>query len=295
MIHPDLKAMEGEQTSLNPREPSAPKGFGPRWKSAKEHPSEMLFASIFYFWVVIISLIMFPIFVIFYPFILVMDGDKRVFFDFLSSMWAQICCFPFVQFDIREPPKIGDFPDKVIYVSNHQSWLDIFAVLHLHRNVKFLARKDVVFKIPVIGWAVAMIGHVPVIQRSSESAHAALDAAKEYIGKGNSLFFFPEGKLSQDGRLRKFKTGAFRLAVETCVPIVPITVRDSGLVIPASRELNMRPCRTITMIIHDPIYVEENETFESLVKKTRAAIESELPEEAINGQYIDKNMEYIYE
>mmetsp|Transcript_23294 Transcript_23294/g.38335 ORF Transcript_23294/g.38335 Transcript_23294/m.38335 type:complete len:198 (+) Transcript_23294:775-1368(+) len=155
--------------------------------------------------------------------------------------------------------------------------MDVFGILHLRSRFKCLARTDVAFNLPLFGWAVAMSGHIPVIRHDRKSAQEAVSLSKAYLEKGISLFFFAEGKLSQDGKLLKFKKGAFRISKESRVPIIPITFVDSGKIIPASKELNFKLGRSVTIIVHEPIYPTESDTDETLLKKTRERIAASLP------------------
>jgi 1-acyl-sn-glycerol-3-phosphate acyltransferase len=75
-------------------------------------------------------------------------------------------------------------------------------------------------------------GYVPIRRGDKDSHGVAMQAAKERLHAGIAMFFFPEGTRSVDGRIKEFKTGAFRLAVENNVPIVPIALKGAGNLLP---------------------------------------------------------------
>jgi 1-acyl-sn-glycerol-3-phosphate acyltransferase len=110
-----------------------------------------------------------------------------------------------------------------IAVSNHESWADIFLLSHLPWEMKWLS-KDAVFKIPLMGWMMRMAGDIPVVRGQRASAIAAMEACRDRLEKNVSVMIFPEGTRSKTFELLPFKDGAFRLAIEMGLPILPIAV-----------------------------------------------------------------------
>lgn len=115
-----------------------------------------------------------------------------------------------------------------IFVANHQSIFDIFAILaNIPASVRFVAKKEL-GRIPIFALAMRAAGHVFIDRRDRRGAGRAMRAAGERMKKDRlSLGLFPEGTRSATGRLREFKRGTFVLAIETQVPIVPLAV-DGG-------------------------------------------------------------------
>ncbi len=114
-----------------------------------------------------------------------------------------------------------------IFIANHQSIVDIWALLPvLPPGTRFVAKKSL-FRIPVLGWAIAAAGFVPIDRSNLNKAMRSLDKAGAKIREGNPVILFPEGTRSKDGRLRPFKKGAFHLALKAGVPIVPVTIQGS--------------------------------------------------------------------
>ena len=115
-----------------------------------------------------------------------------------------------------------------IFVSNHQSIFDIFAILStVPASVRFVAKREL-GRIPIFASAMRSAGHVFIDRRDRRSASRAMRAAGDRMQRENlSLGLFPEGTRSRDGTLQAFKKGTFVLAIETQVPILPVAV-DGG-------------------------------------------------------------------
>ena len=115
-----------------------------------------------------------------------------------------------------------------IVVANHQSWFDVFALAaELPVRYRFVAKKEL-GEIPVFGAAWMACGHVSVDRGNREAAIEALDQAWREIHEDKlTMILFPEGTRSPDGRLQPFKKGAFVLAVQGQVPLVPVAVVGS--------------------------------------------------------------------
>lgn len=118
---------------------------------------------------------------------------------------------------IRDPRR------PYVVVSNHESYADIFLISHLPWEMKWLA-KEQVFKFPVMGWIMRMAGDIPVERGNRSSGADALARCRDRLAKRVSVMIFPEGTRSRDDNLLPFKDGAFRLAVEAGVPLIPIAV-----------------------------------------------------------------------
>jgi len=133
-----------------------------------------------------------------------------------------------------------------IYVSNHQSTLDIpIHFVAVPVNFRFVAKHQLKY-VPLIGWYLWLAGHVFINRGRRDKAIASLDAAAQKIRNGTSVFLYPEGTRSDDGRVLPFKKGPFALALMARVPVVPITIEGSGTVMPKN-SWNIQP---------GPVYVK---------------------------------------
>jgi 1-acyl-sn-glycerol-3-phosphate acyltransferase len=110
-----------------------------------------------------------------------------------------------------------------IAVSNHESYADIFLISHFPWEMKWLS-KDTIFKIPVMGWMMRMAKDIPIKRGKRESVVSALQGCRDRLARSVSVMIFPEGTRSHTEELLPFKDGAFKLAIEAGVPILPIAV-----------------------------------------------------------------------
>jgi 1-acyl-sn-glycerol-3-phosphate acyltransferase len=119
-----------------------------------------------------------------------------------------------------------------VFLSTHQSWMDIPVMLgYLPAQLRIAAKKEV-FKIPFLGWHMRRGGHIPIDRGSTDDAVAALRRAAGGISDGICAFIFPEGTRSRDGALQPFKKGGFKLALQAGVPIIPVTIVGTRQVLP---------------------------------------------------------------
>jgi 1-acyl-sn-glycerol-3-phosphate acyltransferase len=158
-------------------------------------------------------------------------------------------------------------PGPVIFASNHESALDIWALfLALPRSFRFIAKQEL-FRIPVFGWYLKMGGHVPVDRSNRARSVASLRHAGETVRAGTSLVVFPEGTRARDGRILPFKKGPFVIAKEAGVPVIPIAISGSGAITP-SKELSVHP-GTIHIAAGDPIAPDEFPDKDALLVEVR--------------------------
>ena len=120
----------------------------------------------------------------------------------------------------------------LIFVSNHQSFFDIFALLAcLPVQFRFLA-KESLFRVPFLGWHLRRAGHVPVDRANPRVAYRSLQSAVEQIRAGTSVLIFPEGSRSETGQVGSFKKGSLRLALASGAPVVPVAIYGTSLILP---------------------------------------------------------------
>jgi 1-acyl-sn-glycerol-3-phosphate acyltransferase len=153
----------------------------------------------------------------------------------------------------------------------------LFAIfwICLGRNVSYLAKKELV-KNPVLRYGFPVIGVVTVDRSNRTAAVNSARLATENLRRGKSYVVYPEGTRSPDGRLLPFKKGAFIMAIDAGVPIVPVTISGGTAVMPKGK-MTVLPA-TIGITIHEPIPVEgySRENLSGLIELTRAKIESAL-------------------
>ncbi len=122
------------------------------------------------------------------------------------------------------PPDIATRP--YVVVSNHESTADPFLISWLPWDMRWVA-KESIFKLPIIGSLMRSGGDIPLRRGDRESVKEMLAECRRTIDAGVSVMLFPEGTRSPDGQLLPFKDGAFQLAIEAGVPIVPLVVHGT--------------------------------------------------------------------
>ena len=170
-----------------------------------------------------------------------------------------------------------------IFMSNHASNLDPPIVVPLiPRRTSVLVKKEL-FRVPILGRAMRMASLVAVDRSNREAAVASVRAAAEVVKSGLNMTIFPEGTRSPDGRLLPFKKGPFHLALDSGVPIVPMTIVGSHQVLPKGR-FGLYP-GIIVDFFHPPIDPAAFPNKETLMAAVRAQIASALP-----PQYHEKDL-----
>jgi len=163
-----------------------------------------------------------------------------------------------------------------IFMSNHQSDVDILIVLaFVPGQFRWIAKKEL-FHIPVFGRAMKNAGYIEIDRQNHARAMKSIEEAAAKIRQGKSVMSFPEGTRSRDGRVKPFKQGMFHLALDSGVPIVPVTIAGATQIMP-KRSLKVNPGR-ITMIIDKPIDTTpyKKETRHELIERVREIIIANL-------------------
>jgi 1-acyl-sn-glycerol-3-phosphate acyltransferase len=151
----------------------------------------------------------------------------------------------------QKPRGAGPF----VVVANHQSIADIPAISYLPWEMKWVS-KESNFKVPGLGWMMSMAGDV-----------------KWYLDRGMSVMLFPEGTRSSDGEIKPFKDGAFRLALETGYPILPVAVAGTRHAIPKNSWVFGVKCQARIEVL-EPIETKglSMDDVDSLKERTRGLI-----------------------
>jgi 1-acyl-sn-glycerol-3-phosphate acyltransferase len=116
-------------------------------------------------------------------------------------------------------------------VSNHQSQLDILVAFRLFFHFKWVSKAEM-FRVPLIGWNMTLNRYIRLKRGDRKSVEQMLKACEVHLDEGSSVFMFPEGTRSPDGEVKPFKPGAFQLALEKKVPILPVVVSGTNKALP---------------------------------------------------------------
>lgn len=163
-----------------------------------------------------------------------------------------------------------------VIVSNHQSQYDIFVLYgFLGIDFKWVMKKEL-RKAPMLGLACERLGHIYIDRSDHKAAVASINSAKERIRNGTSVIFFPEGTRSRSGDLLPFKKGAFKMARDLGLPVLPVAIIGTRDILPPDT-LDILPGRA-RMVIHKPVPVEEYRDIPvtSLMEKVQGEIQHTL-------------------
>lgn len=142
-------------------------------------------------------------------------------------------------------------PQPYILCSNHLSYLDPPVLLAAFPFPPLFLAKSSLFDIPFLGWGMRRAGDVPIDRSDHRATARSLRKAAGRVRRGESLVVFPEGTRSPDGKLQPFHSGAFRLAIQAQVPIVPVVIRGTREIL-APGTILIRGGR-VQLTIADPI------------------------------------------
>jgi len=169
-----------------------------------------------------------------------------------------------------------DKEKSYVIIANHQSNYDIFALYGwLRVDFKWVMKQEL-RKVPFLGICCEKLGHIYIDRSNTKAALESIAAARKKIVNGTSVLFFPEGTRSKNRKLGRFKKGAFKMAVDVGLPILPVTITGTADILPP-KTTNLVPGK-VKMIIHKPISVSgyDDDNIQDLMKKAREIIESEL-------------------
>lgn len=141
-----------------------------------------------------------------------------------------------------------------VFVANHQGAFDIFLVYgFLHRNIKWMMKYQLL-RIPFVGYACKKSHQIFVDKRGPSKIRKTYETAEATLKSGMSVMVFPEGARTFSGHMGKFKKGAFALADELQLPVVPLTINGSFNVMPRMRDWHWVVWHPLRLTIHQPIY-----------------------------------------
>ena len=143
-----------------------------------------------------------------------------------------------------------------VFVSNHQGAFDIFLIYgHLNRNFKWMMKWQLK-KIPFVGYACEKSHQIFVDKRGASKIKKSYDEARTILRDGISLTVFPEGARTFTGHMGVFRRGAFMLADELQLPVVPLTINGSFNILPRMNDGKWLTWHPLKLTIHQPIRPE---------------------------------------
>ncbi|GHT76684.1 1-acyl-sn-glycerol-3-phosphate acyltransferase [Bacteroidia bacterium] len=210
-------------------------------------------------------------------------GGERIFSYYPGRWWSKImCAITLCPVKVSGKENLNK-NQSCVFVANHQGAYDIFLIYgYLDVPIKWIMKQSL-RRIPFVGKACEMAGFIFVDNSSPQAAAKTIHEAEQRLKNGASVVLFPEGSRSQTGELGKFKKGAYQIALDLKLPIVPVTINGSYHVLPKHSWL-IHPHR-LQMTIHEPIATdnipannlrEAATAIHTLLEQSRTAIETSL-------------------
>ena len=183
--------------------------------------------------------------------------DRRlVALHYFSSLWAAFYLWLQPAWSLRVSGRErADWKTPYVMVSNHESAVDILVLFSLFRHFKWVSKAEL-FRIPFIGWNMSLNRYLAIRRGDRRSVVKLLESCRETLAEGSSVLFFPEGTRSTNGKLRRFKTGAFEVALKARAPILPLIIRGTGDALPR-RGFILRGRHRMQVEVLDPIPLEK--------------------------------------
>lgn len=202
-------------------------------------------------------------------------GGGRWWGYYPEILWSRIVlALTLVRVRVRHVGKL-DRNTSYVFVANHQSAYDIFTVYgYLGHNFRWMMKQSL-RKIPLIGYSCEKSGQIYVDNSSPSATRHTMEEAEKRLAGGMSIVVFPEGARTHTGKIRRFKKGAYRLAMEFNLPVVPVTIDGAYDVMPRFKKLPH--WGTITLTVHEPIVAPaEGHDLQSVMYRSFEVISSAL-------------------
>lgn len=204
-------------------------------------------------------------------------GGGRWWGYYPAHWWARLFCWlAWVRVTVHGRENIT--PGRsYVFVANHQSAYDIFSIYgYLNHQFRWMMKKSLE-RIPFVGYSCRVAGHIYVDNSSPAAVRHTMQTAERQLAGGMSVVVFPEGSRTKDGHIHAFRRGAYILAVEFSLPVVPVTVDGAYDVMPPQARLP-RPGHII-LTIHKPIEAgDDGHDLKDLIDSSRQAIVESLPQ-----------------
>jgi 1-acyl-sn-glycerol-3-phosphate acyltransferase len=193
-----------------------------------------------------------------------------------GKSWARINAVAALMGVTVEGAEHVDAGRSHVVVANHQSQLDILVIYGwLGMDFRWVMKQEL-RRVPFLGVACEKLGHIFIDRSDRSAAIAAINQARHRITGGTSVFFFPEGTRSRNGNLLPFKKGAFRMAIELQLPILPVSIVGTHDMLPPDTMRLRKGCARL--VIHPRVETTGYgpEQVSELMRQVRGTIASVL-------------------
>lgn len=210
-------------------------------------------------------------------------GDGHFWGYYPGKVWSWLTCRLFL-LPVRVTGREHLQPDtSYVFIANHQGAFDIFLIYgFLNRNFKWMLKKSL-RKLPFVGKACESAGYIFVDKSSPRKIVETIRSAERVLQGGTSMVVFPEGRRTFTGHMGEFKKGAFLMADQLQMPVIPLTIDGAFDVLPRTAKLmHWHPLR---LTIHPAIYPKGKggDHLEQLMKESYEVINAALPERHRNA------------
>ncbi len=158
-----------------------------------------------------------------------------------------------------------------VLVANHESLMDIVAAMGLFHPFKFVSKVSL-FRLPLVGWMMTWIRHVPLDRGRPHSTLAMLQTCRGWLRRGMAVFFFPEGTYGDGEHMLPFRSGPFLLAIEEQVPLVPVLIEGTRDVVVGDGPW-LKPRAVLRVTVLEPRVPAKDADAEGLAAEVREMYE----------------------
>jgi len=208
---------------------------------------------------------------------------RRVLLHLYGCLWASIYVWvnPLWRSRVVGRERLP-WTKAAVLVANHNSLVDILVLYGLFRPFKWVSKSSN-FRIPFVGWNMVLNGYVPLTRGAADSVRRMMARCQELLAMGAPVLLFPEGTRSVTGALQPFKDGAFRLARQANVPVIPVAVFGTYETLPKHGFLLRNRMRSVVEVL-DPIDPARYASTAELRDAARSAIAAALERRGAKAQ-----------
>jgi len=193
--------------------------------------------------------------------------------NFWAFLWGRIVCYIVPIRVFKKGTENIDKKKSYVIIANHQTAIDILMLSgFLGIDFRWIMKKEL-YKVPFLGFACKKAGYIFIDRKSAKASLESLNEAKQKLVNGTSVMIFPEGTRSGKKEMLQFKRGAFKMAVDLELDILPVTVMNSYKIL-RKGVINLMPGRA-GFVIHSPLAIARyGNDMERLMKDARIILES---------------------
>jgi 1-acyl-sn-glycerol-3-phosphate acyltransferase len=190
-----------------------------------------MFSTVFWAFIVVTSIALFPVALLLWA--VTAPFDRRLVLQHrFTCFWASLYTWLNPAWRVHIEGRAHVRSDATyVMVANHLSLLDILVLFRLFVHFKWVAKSEL-YRVPCIGWNMSLNRYIRLRRGDRESIAEMMQDAARTLAEGSSVMMFPEGTRSPDGHLRAFKHGAFTLALQNEVPLLPIVIKGTARALP---------------------------------------------------------------